>query len=208
MRAGPPRLLGGLFGRGHGCWRSRQTIKEFPITYHEREGDATLESFRDGWRHVRFMLLNAPGYLFSIPGALMGFLGLFVMGLVFFDTTIGSMSFGTHTMIAGSLLTLVGYQAASTGIFATIASDPIQRPNDPLTETIVANLNLERTTTIGLLLIVAGGTYATWLVARWAASGFTILPMVVGDVVAFTAIVSGVQTVFSAFFMSAIGSQY
>ncbi len=47
------------------------TIEERPITYHEREGEATLESFQDGWRHVRFMLVNAPGYLFSIPGILM-----------------------------------------------------------------------------------------------------------------------------------------
>lgn len=42
-------------------------IIEIPITYHEREGDATLDSFRDGWRHVRFMLVNAPGYLYLFP---------------------------------------------------------------------------------------------------------------------------------------------
>ncbi|MDX1748146.1 MAG: glycosyltransferase family 2 protein, partial [Halobacteriales archaeon] len=54
-------------------------IAELPITYHERKGEATLESFRDGWRHVRFMLMNAPGYLFSVPGALMVLLGSLLM---------------------------------------------------------------------------------------------------------------------------------
>jgi len=54
-------------------------IVEVPIVYHEREGEETLESFRDGWRHVRFMLVNAPGYLFSVPGLLLTIFGVAVM---------------------------------------------------------------------------------------------------------------------------------
>jgi len=182
------------------------TIQEIPITYHEREGDATLESFRDGWRHVRFMLLNAPGYLFSVPGAIMGVLGLVTMAVAFSNVTIGATSFGIHTAIAGSLLMLVGYQVGLMGAFATVASDPIQRPDDPVTEGLIDGLNLERMATAGLTVFLGGAAYAGWLVFQWAQTGFTALPMVTGDVIAFTAIVIGVQTVFNAFFMSAVAT--
>lgn len=90
------------------------------------------------------------------------------------------------------------------GVFATVASDPIQRPDNPLTNTIVNNLSLERATTIGLTIFTAGAAYATWLIIQWANTGFTTLPMVTGDVLAFTAIVIGMQTVFNAFFLSAV----
>jgi hypothetical protein len=182
------------------------TIEEIPITYHEREGDATLESFRDGWRHVRFMLLNAPSYLFSVPGAVMGVLGIMIMTVAFSDVTLGSASFGVHTAIAGALLTLVGYQVGLMGAFATVASDPIQRPDDVITEGIISGMNLERMATAGLLIFLGGAVYASWLVVQWAQSGFTTLPMVSADVIAFTAIVTGVQTVFNAFFMSAVAT--
>nr|WP_238994002.1 glycosyltransferase [Halobellus captivus] len=183
------------------------TIAEIPIVYYEREGEATLESFRDGWRHVRFMLLNAPSYLFSIPGLVMGLLGLLVMVVAVSNVSLGGASFGTHTAIAGSLLTLVGFQVANMGAFATIGSDPIQRPNDPFTNAFIEHVTLERMSTLGLALFLAGAGYAVWLVVQWAQTGFTRLPMVVGDVVAFTAIVLGVQIVFNAFFMSAIATR-
>lgn len=182
-------------------------IEEIPITYHEREGEATLESFRDGWRHVQFMLLNAPGYLFSIPGTVMGMAGLLVLSVAFSDLTIGGTSFGIHTAIAGSLLTLVGFQVGLMGVFATVASDPIKRPNDVVTQAIIEEMNLARMSTLGLVIFTGGATYAAWLVVQWAQTGFTRLPMVLGDVVAFTAIVLGVQIVFNAFFMSAIATR-
>jgi hypothetical protein len=183
------------------------TIEEIPITYHEREGEATLESFRDGWRHVRFMLLNAPGYLFSVPGVGMGVLGAMVLLAAFSGVSINGATFGIHSAIAGSLLMLVGYQVASLGVFATVASDPIQRPDDPLTEALVERLNLEQMASVGSVLALGGTAYAGWLVYQWANTGFTQLPMVTGDVVAFTAIVIGVQTVFNAFFLSAVATR-
>lgn len=180
------------------------TIEEIPITYHEREGEATLESFQDGWRHVRFMLLNAPNYLFSVPGAVMGLFGVAVMIAASYRASFGPITLGTHSAIAGSLFTLLAYQVASMGMFATITSDPIQRPSDPITTAAVEHMNLERMSTVGLVIFTAGAVYATWLVIQWAATGFQRLPMVVGDVIALTAIVVGAQTVFNAFFMSTV----
>lgn len=179
-------------------------IVETPIIYHEREGEEKLESFTDGWRHVRFMLVNAPGYLFSVPGALLGVLGLLVMGTAYSGTTVGGVTLGIHSMIAGSLLTLVGYQVASLGIFATVAGDPIQKPSNPITSRITGSLSLERGATYGLVVFGVGGIYASALVYQWIASGFSSVTFTMGSIVAFTAIVLGLQTIFSSFCLSAI----
>jgi len=181
-------------------------IEEVPITYHEREGEETLDSFQDGWRHVRFMLINAPGYLFSVPGLVATAIGGVLMLLAGSGLSPGGINFGIHTMIGGSLLTIVGFQVTSLGVFATVASDPIRRPADPLTERLTGSFQLERSAMVGLAVFGGGAAYAVYLASRWVASGFTQLPLVAADIVAFTAIVLGLQIVFSAFFMSTIAS--
>jgi len=179
-------------------------IAEEPITYHEREGDATLDSFEDGWRHVRFMLVNAPGYLFSVPGAVLGAVGVLVMAFALFDVQFGATSFGIHSMIAASMLTITAFQVVSLGVFSTIAGDPIRKPTDPATTWITENLTLESGVTAGVVLFALGAGYATFLVTQWATSGFTQVPLVMNDIVAFTAISLGMQMVFSSFFLSTI----
>ena len=179
-------------------------IEEVPIVYHEREGEETLDSFQDGWRHVRFMLVNAPGYLFSVPGLLLGVFGLSIMTVAWSGVTVGGVSLGINSMIAGSLLTIVGYQIGSLGIFATVASDPIQKPADSVTRTLTEQVSLERGATLGLVVFGLGALTAGGLVYRWAANGFTSLGFTKTALSAFTAIVIGLQTVFSSFFLSTI----
>ena len=182
-------------------------IAEVPIVYHEREGEETLDSFSDGWRHVRFMLVNAPGYLFSIPGLVFGFVGLFVMAVAFSGATVGTVGLGPHSMVAGSLPVLVGFQVLNMGVFATITGDPIQQPTDRLTTWLIDNLQLERGVMVGLSLCAVGTVYAGYLFFQWVASGFTQLPLLLADIAAFTSIVLGLQIVFSALLMSTIASQ-
>ncbi|PSP87283.1 glycosyl transferase [Halobacteriales archaeon QS_4_69_34] len=183
------------------------TIEETPITYHEREGDATLDSFRDGWRHVRFMLVNAPGYLFSVPGMVLGAFGMLIMTLAFFDIGVGGQSLGVHSMVAGSLLTIVGYQVVTLGVFATVASDPIKRAEDPVSAWMGRHLRLEQGGAAGVLVFVGGAVYAASLLGQWITSGFDELPFLMSDIVAATAIVLGLQIVFSAFFMSTVAER-
>ncbi|EMA51716.1 glycosyl transferase family 2 [Halococcus salifodinae DSM 8989] len=180
------------------------TIAEEPITYHEREGEATLSSFRDGWRHVRFMLVNAPGYLFSLPGVVLGVLGVAMMGLVAGNVQVNGVFLGVHSMVLGSLLTIVGYQVTTLGVFATVASDPVSAADDYVSGWIRRHLRLGRGATAGLVLVAAGTVYGLSLLGKWAATGFTELPFVIEDMIAFTAVVLGLQTLFSAFFMSTI----
>ena len=179
-------------------------IEEVPIVYHEREGEETLDSFQDGWRHVRFMLVNAPGYLFSVPGLLLGVFGLSIMTVAWSGVTVGGVSPGINSMIVGSLLTIVGYQTGSLGIFATVASDPIQKPADSVTRALTEQVSLERGATLGLVVFGLGALTAGGLVYRWAANGFILLGFTKTALSAFTAIVIGLQTVFSSFFLSMI----
>ena len=179
-------------------------IEEVPITYHEREGEATLDSFEDGWRHVKFMLQNAPGYLFSVPGFTMGSLGLVLMSAAYFDIGAAGFTPGAHSLIAGSLLTLVGYQVASLGVFATVAGDPIRAPEDNVTTWISENLRLEQGATAGTAVFGVGTLYAVGLLGQWLSSGLSSLPFVMDAVIALTTIVLGVQIVFGSFFLSSI----
>ncbi|WP_266081675.1 glycosyltransferase family 2 protein [Haladaptatus caseinilyticus] len=180
------------------------TIKEVPITYHEREGDATLDSFSDGWRHVKFMLVNAPGYLFSVPAMFLSGIGLLVMFLAYTGITINGVHVGLHSMIAGSLLAISGYQVGSLGVFATVAGNPIKQSRQPIMGRILKQLQLEHAATLGVLLFAGGTVYAAYLVIQWVSSGFVELPLLMDDILAFTAIVLGVQTIFSAFLVSTI----
>lgn len=179
-------------------------IVEVPIVYHEREGEETLESFRDGWRHVRFMLVNAPGYLFSVPGLLLTIFGVAVMTVAHTGVALGEVTLGTNSMIAGSLATIVGTQVGSLGVFATVASDPIQQPDDPVTTGITEYATLERGATAGVIVFAAGGAYASWLVGDWILSGFGAVPFTSAALIAFTAVVVGIQLVFSSFFLSTV----
>ncbi|WP_246988346.1 glycosyltransferase family 2 protein [Halorientalis marina] len=181
-------------------------IEEVPIVYHEREGEETLDSFRDGWRHVRFMLLNAPGYLFSVPGIAFGLIGLLFTGLSIFDISIAGASFGVRTMIAGSLLMLVGFQVASFGLFSTVASDPIRQQSDPLTSMIINRVTLERGAAAGLTLIGIGVGYTALRLSRWLTHGYTSLSSFGPDVLGLTVVVLGIQFFFMTFFLSAIAN--
>jgi glycosyltransferase involved in cell wall biosynthesis len=179
-------------------------IEEVPIVYHERKGEETLDSFRDGWRHVRFMLVNAPGYLFSAPGLVFGLLGITLMAVAYGDLSIGSVTFGLHTMIFGSLLTIMGFQVVSFGILATVAGNPIRNPADPITNWITQHASLERGTTVGLAVFAGGMVYATVLLAQWITNGLGSVSFTLKSLLAFTAIILGGLIVFSSFFMSVL----
>lgn len=182
-------------------------IKEVPITYHERKGEATLHSVRDGWRHVKFMLTNCPTYLFAIPGIAMAALGLVFMGLSFFSIQPGTVVFGVHTMILGSLLTILGCQVGSLALFSAIAGDPIRKPEDPITRWIDTNFRLEHGATLGVLLFGFGALYGLRLFVGWIAGGFTGIPFVPSNLLATTAMIVGLMIIFNSFYLSTLADQ-
>ena len=179
-------------------------IVEMPITYHPREGEATLESFEDGWRHVKFMLVNAPDYLFSVPGAFMGLVGVLLMGLASLNMRVGGQSFGIHSQIAGSLLTILGFHVGSLGLLTELVGNPIRQPEDRLTRVVRTHFTLERGIGLGLGLFFTGGITAVYLLYQWIQSGFTDLPIVSVDIIVFTLIILGLEIVFGSFFVAIV----
>ena len=176
-------------------------IEEVPITYHERVGEATLDSFRDGWRHVRFMLLNAPGYIFTGPAVGCIAVGLLTLGLSLFGVSFEGLVFGDYTAIVGSLLVILGYQIGSLTVFSSVATTPIRPPGDPLTDRIRDAVTVGRGFIAGAGLFVLGSSYGINAVGQWIASGYSLLPAVPPSMLAFSAIVLGLQTTFAALYL-------
>jgi glycosyltransferase involved in cell wall biosynthesis len=96
--------------------KERLAIEEIPIHYHPREGESKLSSFRDGWRHLRFLLVHSPNWLFIAPGAAMAVLGTLVMLTVLLDLEILGRQWDLHAMVGGALLMIVGTQVLALGL--------------------------------------------------------------------------------------------
>jgi len=183
-------------------------IKEVPITYYPRKGsEPKLKSFRDGWRHLKFMLLYAPSYLFVLPGIFLFILGMALVFLISAGLSkFGHINLGIHSMIASSLLAILGYQLLFLGLAGKIYRAKMDMPNDRIVEFLTNRLSLEKGATIGLLIFLAGFVYTAYLIWKWV-ERFRSLPMLNQDVLAFTLIVIGLQTVFHSFFLSMLGEK-
>jgi len=172
-------------------------IKEVPVKYYRRKKhESKLRSFHDGWRHMKFMLLNAPNWLFMYPGAAILIIGVMLMFSAFLKINIGYLP-GIHSMIAGSLLSITGYQITLFGLFAKIKSG----------NNLPRFLTLEKGALIGIVLLLSGSIFALMLVIEWAMSGFKHLPSLEHDIISFTLICLGLETYFSSFMLSVIAEK-
>ncbi len=191
---------------------ARLSISEVPITLHPdgRTRPPHLRTFRDGWRHLRFMLLYSPRWLFLIPGLIILACGVFGMALLLpAPMVIGRVAFDVNTMLVCSLACLVGEQCIIFGVSARIlATRRGLLPPDQLLGVIFQRVRLEVGLIIGLILLVLGGTLLLGGVAYWASYDFAELSYPVGlriVIPAVTLLALGVQTVFAAFFLSMLG---
>jgi len=181
-------------------------IAEIPITLHPdgRDRPPHLRSFRDGWRHLRFMLLFSPTYVFLIPGALCMLLGLLpLIALSSGPRVIFGLNFDVHYMVLGSLLTILGFQVVLTGICAKAYSHASRLYAPDRTLQIMARwFNLERGLLIGSILFVLGFSIDASILIGWLRSGMGQLDAVRRAIQASTLMMIGAQTVFSSFFLS------
>ena len=188
--------------------RRKLRIKEVPVTYYPRgSSDSKLNSFSDGWRHLKFMLIYAPTYLYLLPGLVFCLFGALMMLLSYFAVDIGYTP-GFHSMIVGSLLVIVGYQVMFLGLFSKIYGVHVDLFDaDRVTELILKHASLEKGAIIGVTIFLAGFVYSGYLVAKWVSSGFAVLPLKEEDIIAFTLLILGLQTFFNSFFLSMLSNQ-
>jgi glycosyltransferase involved in cell wall biosynthesis len=180
-------------------------IAEFPIEYHPRGGESKLSSFRDGWRHLRFLLVHSPNHLFIVPGAgLAGFGTLIVLfvetGLDFFGR-----SWGMHALIGGSLLMIVGTQVLALGLCAHAYGTYFMGETDPWFDRMRARFRLEHGLLLGGLFMLAGVVIGSLILATWIAHGFGSLADERLAVISASVLIVGIQIFFSAFLLSILG---
>jgi glycosyltransferase involved in cell wall biosynthesis len=181
-------------------------VAEIPITLHRdgRTRPPHLRSFRDGWRHLRFMLLFSPTHLFVLPGLLCMLVGLLpLIALGNGPRRLLGLNFDLHYMVVGSLLTVLGFQILTTGLFAKAYSHAarLYAPDRTL-RTLLSYFSLERGLIVGGVLFLAGFALDAGILIRWLASGRETLDAVRPALQASTLMIVGAQTIFSSFFLS------
>jgi glycosyltransferase involved in cell wall biosynthesis len=180
-------------------------IRELPIALHQREGESKLSPFRDGWRHLRLMLVYHPNFLFLFPGALVGAIGALLMTLVFAHASVFGHVFLMHTLIGGSLLVVVGTQLVGFGLCGRSYAVYQLGDRDPAFERFGARVRLEHGLLFGLALILAGLGVGTVVVGHWLAGGLGSLGEERVTILAATLVIVGVQVFFTSFLLSLLG---
>ena len=182
-------------------------IAEIPITYYPREGESKLNSFRDGWRHLRFMLMLAPNFLFLIPGILLFLLGLVgTVAILPGPLQIGSHAYDIHVMVLTCLLCLLGYQILLLGLSArTLSVVRGFSKNDSFIQFVYRKFTLEKGLIFGFVIFVVGFLIDGWIAYSWVKSGLGALHQVRTALFALLLMIIGAQTVFSSFFLSMLG---
>ena len=162
-----------------------------------------LRTWRDGWRHLRFLLLYSPRWLFLYPGALLALVGL-VATVVLLPTS------RVHTLVYAAMLVVVGYQAVIFAAFTKIfAINEGLLPADPRMDRVFRVVTLEVGLTAGALMLVGGVGGSLYALAVWEQTAFgaldaSALAMRI-VIVSSSAIALGVQTILSSFFFSILG---
>jgi glycosyltransferase involved in cell wall biosynthesis len=180
-------------------------IRQIPIDYHPREGESKLSTWRDGWRHLRFLLVHSPTYLFLLPGALLTLLGSLVLLTVLARIDILGRQWDLHTMIAGSMLTIVGTQVLALGLCARAYGVYVLGEHDAWFERWRPRVRLEHGLVAGAAIVVIGLALGGVIVGRWIERGGGQLSEARLGLLAATFVIVGIQVFFSSFLLSILG---
>jgi glycosyltransferase involved in cell wall biosynthesis len=175
-----------------------------------RDRPPHLRSFRDGWRHLRFILTYGPNYLYLAPGGICFALGIaMVIALAAGPITLFGRYFGIHFLALACALTLVGFNVIHYGILAKV----VARRSSPehvsrVAEWVLSSFSLEGTLLAGALLIAGGVAADGWQLVHWiAAHGGPMDSTVHAVFVATLAIVLGVNLSLGAFLLHMLVSE-
>jgi hypothetical protein len=191
---------------------ANQKITEVPTTLAKdgRSRPPHLRSWRDGWRHLRFLLLFSPRWLFFLPGLVLLIAGLVIGGVVWAGPLkVGSVTFDVDTLVAASAMVVIGFQAVLFWLFTQVyAGSEGFLPEEPKVQRLLGNLSLERGLLAGAVLGVVGVVGLIFSLTYWQANKFgqlnyehalrLMIPSVTGLVVS-------CQVILGTFFLSILG---
>ena len=185
--------------------KEKLMIRQFDIEYHPRGGESKLSSFRDGWRHLRFLLVHSPNHLFIFPGAVMAVLGGLCELIVIARLGVLGRAWDIHALIGGALLAIVGTQVMALGICAHAYGTYFMNERDRWFDRMRACYRLEHGLALGGLITLAGVAVGAFIVGDWIDHGFGALGDERWAVLAATLIIVGIQVFFSSFLVSILG---
>ena len=172
-------------------------IDEVPIVYHPRIGESKLNSFRDAWRHMRFMLVHTSTYLFVVPGLVATVAGIATLSVFAAHSTLAH-SAGTSIAIAAAITSIVGVQVVQLGLFAKTYAVIYLEEREPTLERLWHRVRLEQGLLVGAVVIVVGVTIA-------AISEFDSQSDPRLGLLGLTLFALGTQVIFGSFFLSVLG---
>ena len=190
----------------------RMQIAEVPVTLSPdgRSRPPHLRTWRDGWRHLRFMLLFSPRWLFLYPGIALFGLGLVVGAIL--ETgpqQVGAVQLDIHTLLLAGFACLIGYQLIVFAVFTKVfAMEQGFHPPNPAYRAMFRYVKLETGLLLGALTVLAGLVGLVAAVVSWSAVDFGSLDprLTMREVIPAAVLLTlGVQTVFASFFLSILG---
>ncbi len=180
-------------------------IAQVPVNYNQRLGRSKLKSLSDGWRHLRFMLLYSPLFLFFLPGAGMFCIGILGFFLSYFELIqIGTIRFQEHPLFVFALFIIIGYQLIIFSLFAkTYAITHFDEP--PIFEKFYHYITIEHVGIFGILFTVFGAGIYWGILQKWLHMHFGPLNEIKNAILALLLMTVGMQTLFSSFMLSILG---
>jgi hypothetical protein len=183
--------------------RGGVAIAQREIVYHPRVGDSKLQSFRDGWRHLRFLILHSPTLLLLLPGAVSSALGLLLaLPIVVGPVVIGGRNIDIHFMIMAGLLNIVGVQIVTAGLLAKSYGHLSGLRHDEFVARLYRWFTFEKTFLGSVIVALVGCVIAGAVVAEWVLSGFGSLNRARILFFALLLLVDGVQLGLSSYLFS------
>jgi len=187
-------------------------ITEVPITLHPdgRSRPPHLKPWRDGWRHLRFMLIYSPRWLFLMPGLALAVLGFVSSAfLAFGSVRIGNVEFDAGTLAVSCMSVIIGAQLVAFAFFTKVfAIGEGLLPQDRRFSNVFRFFSLEKGISLGLIVLFSGLALLLHAVWIWKQAGYGVLSY--GEnmrrlIPAVMLVVLGIQIIFSSFFMSVLG---
>jgi hypothetical protein len=184
------------------AFRRGLRVSEIPIDYYPRVGESKLNRFGDAWRHVKFMLLYSPSWLYFVPGLVLLVLGVIgAVALAAGPVTILGRSWQIHTLFACIAAILLGTQIVQLGLFARAFAATHLGETDALVERARGRISLEHGLALGGILLLAGVVTVTTIFVAWAVDGFGALSHEYATAIGFTLVAVGTQVMLGSFFL-------
>jgi len=193
--------------------KAKLKTAEIPITLHPDARDRAphLRSFRDGWRHLRYILMMAPNWLFILPGMTALAVGAALIGILLpGPLEVGAVTLDVHTMLLGMALVLLGVYLVVLGCFVKVFThtEKLGVGGGGALGGLLRRVQLEHGLLFSCALIVLGFGGDCWFLFTWKNTGFGILEVKQAMRLAIpftTMLVVGIELMFASFFLSMLG---